>query len=351
MSHGRPSDPWIIDDGRDALSCMELVRPGLVFILVLAGCGGEGGPLAVADSELSGRLRVRVGTFNVQALGSTRSDQFDAAARIVERVDADVLCLQEVEEDEYWRLRSLARRAGYPHYFMGGVSSAMAGGLANACLSRFPIVEARSFTSRELSSDDEAFELGRDIVAIVVEPRPDVSMAVVNLHLKSGFSNADRFRREVEARRAVAAVDEAAADVAVVLGDFNEVPDGRDLGQTFTWFPRGLPRRFHLGADLRFPIRYDPFATFAEAGFLRSRPTQEDSTWKDGTRIPSSRRIDYVLFRGGRFAGDEVYEACADNGRDDGRRGGRLWKAGAPLPCGTSLEASDHRPVLLDLYI
>lgn len=353
---------------------------------VLAGCGPAGAPGAegwapacakrdgcrAAPSAEPGRKpktpaaqpaglaspqhpTVRVATFNIQTIGEPGSAQHAAAVAIVRRVDADLLCLQEVRPWERGALDALARSAGYRHVFQGRISTPMAGALTNACLSRRRVVWARSRSSDDISSDRSANETGRDIVAVRVEVGTGRYLLVIAVHLKSGFDDSDRLRRQVETLRVRDLVRQHRqrypSDALVVVGDFNETVDGRRLGWTFWRAPYGLPRSFSLGRDLRYPIRYDPFPTLRAERLIRAHPTHEDLPKTDGTRIPSGRRIDFVYYSGATLAGSEVYEACHDDGIDAPPVGHCLTKRGSPLPCGTSLRASDHRPVVVDLRL
>jgi endonuclease/exonuclease/phosphatase family metal-dependent hydrolase len=300
--------------------------------------------------------RLRVATFNVQSLEAEGSPGFDAVRDIVARIDAGVVCLEEVEDFEGKRLARLAEAAGYPHWFMGRARTAMAGGLTNACLSRYPIVEGHSLHSAAITTDPDANEIARDLVEVRVELIAGHRWAtVIAGHLKSGFQRSDQFRRQIESQRIADRVRTLRAsrpgDAIAVMGDFNEEVDGSALGWRFFARPGGLPSSYRLGSDVSFPVEYQPFETFAAAGLSLSNPTHEDTTDEVGTRIPSRRRIDFVLVSGARITADEVYESCRDDGVDAPPRGNFLRKAGAPLPCGINSTASDHRPVVVDLSI
>jgi len=311
-----------------------------------------------ADSDCApgcGTVKLRVATWNVKSIGSQDSEAFAALRAIVSRIDADILCLQEVEAWEGYRLERLARLAGYGHWFQGWISTGMAGGLVNACLSRFPFAEASSRSSDDISNDPSANETGRDIVKVGVEVRQGRSFVTVfNVHLKSGFGAANKLRRQVEAERLGQVVDQAEAlrpgEPVVAVGDFNEEIDSGALGGSITSPPADLPSTYSLGSDLAYPFVYDPFAVLSARGLDVAHPRREDS-WMDDTRIPSGRRIDFVLARGATILDGEVYDACDDDGVDADPPGGRLEKAGEPVACGLSGIASDHRPVVVELLL
>jgi endonuclease/exonuclease/phosphatase family metal-dependent hydrolase len=317
------------------------------------------GYIDCADLECADACRsdvVRFVSWNVQSLGGVSSEEFTAAVAILRRLDGDVVCLQEVESWEGSRLASLARETGYAHVFQGRVSTPMAGGLTNACLSRFPFIEARSRSSGDISSDPAANETGRDLVQVRVEVLQGRRfLTVIAAHLKSGFEDADRVRRQVEVLRLAGIVDEVAAghpgESIVAAGDFNEEVDGETLGTVFRAPPSGLPSSFVLGRDLAYPIVYDPFAPLRARDFVLAHPHIEDLPERDATRIPSGKRIDFVFHRGASARGSEVYDACADDGVDAAPAGDRLDKAGAPLACGINARAADHRPLVIDLVL
>jgi endonuclease/exonuclease/phosphatase family metal-dependent hydrolase len=310
-----------------------------------------------ADGDCAGaiacnRASVRIATFNVQTLGSVGSADYLAVLAFVRRVSPDVICFEEIESWETRRLGALARDAGYARWFQGHVTGAMAGGLTNACLSRYPFAEARSLSSDDISSDGSANETGRDFVAVRVEVVPGSRwIAVFDVHLKSGFADSDYLRRQVETIRLAQAIDQHKRahplDAVVVMGDFNEEIDEQILGSRISSPPSGLPSSYRLGSDLAYPFTYDPFAALAAAGIAFTDPTHEDST-SHATRIPSGRRIDYIGYLGLQLVGDEVFNACRDNGMDDPPAGDWLEKPGPQVPCASKEMASDHRLVFAD---
>jgi endonuclease/exonuclease/phosphatase family metal-dependent hydrolase len=278
-----------------------------------------------------------------------------AALQLINRVVPDVLCFNEIEENEDAALEAFALSAGLPFLFAGEVSTAMAGGIRNACLSRWPQVTTRSLSSSEISADPSANETGRDIVNVRVEVRPGAEyVGVFSVHLKSGFEDADYLRREVEALRLSQAVtayrEEFPQDGLVVMGDFNEEVSSSALGDTFTSAPEGMPTSWHLGSDLAYPFTYNPFAALTNIALLSTDPRQEDSNY-DATRIPSGRRIDYLLYEGLTLQADQVYNPCRDNSVDDDPPGEWVALQGSPAECSAAEAASDHRPVFADFSL
>jgi endonuclease/exonuclease/phosphatase family metal-dependent hydrolase len=326
-----------------------------------ASDSGTGGP---ADDTNTGPLPaacggrvVRVATYNVETVDAPGSVGFEALAAVLRRLDADVVCLQEVQHWETTSLFALASQAGYPDVIQAQQSPAIGGDHTNACLSRGGLALVDSYTGAELSSDAQANDVGRDILVVRVdlaegEPAP-CHVGFVALHLKAGQSPLDWFRRQIEAERVAQAVaryrDEHPDEPIVILGDLNENLDDVALGSVFTGVPEGLPPSYRVGSDIVFPLTYQPFTRFEGLGFALVPATQEDSTrdatWNDAVRL------DYVLHAGAQLRGALVYNACRDDGVDGGAAGAWLPLAGDPLPCATSDDASDHFPVVADLLL
>jgi len=173
-------------------------------------------------------------------------------------------------------------------------------------------------------------------------------VTLFSAHLKSGFDDATLLRRHVESLRAAQVVTAAAQQGGVLfMGDLNEEIT-RTPGPTFTQPPTGMPFSYRLGSDLAYPFTYDPFGVLLGAGLTAANARHEDSN-NDATRIPSGRRIDYILTRGVTVLAAEVYDPCRDNGVDDAPVGGRMEKSGSPVMCGVAEAASDHWPVMVDI--
>ena len=307
-------------------------------------------------SSCGGRA-VRVATFNIESVGAEASDSFQAAVDILQRIDADIVCLQEVVEWETTSLFALGNAAGYPDVIQGNRPPAIGGEFTNACMSRPGLSIVGSYGGAELSPGGTSNDVGRDILVVQAElaeaGEPPCRLGLITLHLKSGQKPLDWFRRQVEAQRVAQAVaiyqEQYPGDPLVILGDLNESIDDPALGSVFESIPPGLPDSYDVGTDIEFPLLYDPFATFADLGFSRVDAMQEDSardeTWADLVRL------DYVLLAGPQLEVAEVYNACRDNGVDDAPRGGWMSKAGDPLQCEVSEVASDHFPVAADLVL
>ncbi len=290
---------------------------------------------------------LRVATWNILRVGPEGSESFEALAAIVRRIDADVLCLQEVGEGEEGPLQALAESGGYGHGLLAPASGPDGSGIANACMSKTPVVDAAYLWSNWISSDDDARDLTRPFVRLRMQvPGSSRYVSVVTAHLKAGQGEVDRFRRMVESFRlgqvAQGEFSEYPNNAVVILGDLND-GDSPTPG-TFSSLPVGLPSFYELGSDITLPFDYAPSQPLLDAGLQEADARWEDSSANE-TFIPFSSRLDYVYVGGADIIASEVYEACQDDGS------GGIEKAGEPVDCGLSEVASDHRPVVVDIRI
>lgn len=316
---------------------------------------------ATDDGSTTGPPEVCVGTtlravaYNVQSVGATGSEQWNALASILRRIGPDIVCVEEVDEFDVGSLRDLAAALEWPEPIFADTSPAIGGDLRNACLGPQTITRIASWGS-ELSGDGGANDVGRDLLAVEVR-KEGCGLAVIALHAKSGQESIDLFRRQVEFVRvgqAITALHDAGHEAVVVMGDYNESLDDQVLGTTITEVPADLPRSYRLGDDITLPMTYEPFALLEAAGLQRLDPTREDST-ADGTWGVDDDwdgvRLDYVFYDRVAPQGALVYSACDDDGVDAPPDGAFLSLVGEPLPCFASTTASDHLPVVVDLAL
>lgn len=319
--------------------------------------GGEetGEPMAVCADR-----PVRVASYNVESVNAAGSASNEALRAVLTRIDADIVCVQEIADGEAVAFGELAAAVGLPHVLKAERSPAIGGELSNGCMARFPIDAVGSWGGQALSTDPTANDVGRDLLAVRMDlsARQDngapCHLGLITAHAKSGEEPVDWFRRQVEAVRLAAAVQRYRQahpqDGLVVLGDFNETLDDPAIGTRFDGAPPDLPNSYSLGADIEFPLEYQPFASVADAGLTLTSPGQEDAplrreTWRD------SLRLDYIWLGGPTWVAGEVYNGCRDDGIDEDPPGDFVVKAGAPLDCSVTEEASDHFAVLADLTL
>jgi endonuclease/exonuclease/phosphatase family metal-dependent hydrolase len=313
----------------------------------------EGGGFAFDTTDPGQRAEVRVATWNVEGLDVEGSEGWLGARDVLRRLDADVVLLNEIDAYEARDLSALADALGYPTVEVP--SSQPFGSIGNAVLSRLPVEEVRFPTSAQLSGDRGAEDQTRLPAVLVAQvPGADVELTVVGVHLKSGFEEADLFRRAVDAHRAAqAAAGGEGSDLWMVMGDFNEdlADNPQDL-PSFSALPAGLPYDYALGDDLAGDLGApeglvaNPFAPLEALGLSPLEITQRDGSLT--TRPTSNRRIDYIwLSDGTRTAGGlrgEVYTSAQESieGIADG---------GEPLSYNASNHASDHLPLLVSFTL
>jgi len=360
------SDVSLSDDdadteaGTDDSTGVEDTSSGPGSSSATGGSTSVGGVTTVApttgdEESVCDATPLRVATFNIEAVSSPGSDPFVGLAASIARIGADVVCMQEVNEGEEEWVSDLAEAAGYSVVVLANQSPAIGGDIYNACISRIPMELIASYGGSALSSDPSANDVGRDILAVRVQPEPGCYAALFTVHLKSGGDYEDLFRRQVEAERLARGVrlyrENRPADGLIVLGDFNEQLDDDDLGTSLDEVPP-LPESYELGSDIDIPLRYHPFDVLTTQGFQIAPAFQEDSA-DDGTFIGGNfnSRLDYVIYGQALFEGAEVYNACFDNGDDDDPPGGWLPKEGQPLSCFSSQIASDHLSVFADFVL
>jgi len=291
---------------------------------------------------------VRVVTWNVQGLGTAGSTEGQAERAVLARIDADVVGLNEIDEDQRSRLDSLAADLGYNTVYYP--PSNPFGGLRNAILTRLPVVDIGAPTPAQLSGDAGANDCTRRPVRVTIDV-PDAAddLTVVVNHWKSGFDLTDRFRRTLDGIRTAQAADTGTA--AVVMGDVNaELDDMPESPATWSYVPDGLPRAYRVGDDQRDALQAEGLPNSAFAALRSAGLTPIDALQLDGrpsTRPSSDRVIDYILVSETlvEHVDSEIYDST-----DEGQAAG-LPKAGEAPDRGVSDQASDHLPVFADLTL
>ncbi len=229
---------------------------------------------------------LRVVTWNLQ--GSQLRDLAGVAERI-RALDADLVCLQEVQRRQARRIRSSVGSFSVWSFKHWPVRTASEG---HALLSRAPIVRNRTFT---LSRGEPFWSWRRRIMQAFVIELDGSRVRVVNTHLGAGVGDDERSR---QARRIMSLI----RDVDIVAGDLNVHPDSGVLREF-----EGLVDAW----DRRHPSVRSPH-----------------TNWEPGARVaPPVQRLDYVLVAGGWEVIDVVIPTD--------------WERWAPL--------SDHLPVVVDL--
>ncbi len=286
---------------------------GLVALLLVLSCA----PHEADPVPLQGPVRlVRLATWNLHDLFDARDDPYDdeirtdarleadmeARARVIRELDADLLAVQEVETGAL--LQELARRTGYEQVVLLEGNDVQRG-IDVGLLSRIPLHGSRTHVAdllpRTRGAPREA-RFSRDCLEVHVAV-PGGLVLLIN-HFKSQAFGGRRSEalRLAQARR----VREIALDLAevplAVLGDLNAEPDSPSL------------------APLKQPPFLDP---------LDVLPRRDRVTWRNGRRHSA---LDYILLN----------PALAR----------RLVPGSVRILEGEAIRAaSDHRPVLLDLWL
>ena len=209
---------------------------------------------------------VRVATSNIEfGTGTIGSDKYNAIRSTLARIDADIVCFQELWPDTFGAWSNMASSLGYSNTAIGA-NAPFSGGMYLGFASRYPILGTANATS-----PPGAVELTRyPFRAVVAVPDAQRPLVLWTMHHKSSVANIDKFRRAIEARRAVQNIDAYVAANPdhieyLFVGDMNE--DVRD-SQTaqFTNQPSGAPDNYMLGSDIAFPVSYSKFPTDRYAG-------------------------------------------------------------------------------------
>jgi len=299
---------------------------------------------ALGPSDL---VPLRIATWNVESLGESGSEQYEATRRILVRIDADVVGLEEVMEAEEDALARLATELGYHVVQPRGNPF---GDAHNALLSRLPIEQSAAPSSVHLSGDPSANDVTRwPVSASVTAPWGD-RVAVTVQHCKAGFGLDDQYRRSVDAHRLGQAALRIEADHHVAMGDINDDPSDLEAfppsPARWSFAPGGLPYGYELGDDVQEildgeGLRNHAFELLGSFGLRRTDARQADG--REATR-DSGRLIDHVLITDGlEPSAAEIYDSEDEDLPD------RVNKAGDALQPPDSRQASDHFPVVVDL--
>lgn len=319
--------------------------------------------LLLAAASLAPAVEIRVATFNIGAyflnggveysLGDPGTPDHDNVRDVLDRIDADVVALQEIDTADVSGapddLDALAASLGYPYLYVASVSGAapltapLDFSLRVAFLSRYPFL-----SSTAIRSPEGAREMTRLHPVVRVDvPGTMNDPLLISAHLKSGTAAADKFRRAVEMRRLVGHLGTLGLtndDNFIILGDFNL----SSTNATYTTLPADLPASYDLGDDIVLPVSYstNPLSYFSSPGVTRLDPRQLNGS---ASTFQSGSVIDLFLVSpaiAGRPFDTEIYNSTLDTSNGAG-----LPKAGSPLAAGTSAAASDHYALFADFEL
>ncbi len=248
---------------------------------VMSGCATPG-----SRDGAGSLMTFSVATYNVENLTRLDRDrdgeaddpkpeeEIDALVRVLRRMRADVVAMQEVGGDaELADLQSRLERKGlrYPYR---DVLCAADEHRRLAVLSRFPLVARSGYTNDVFEVGGERFTVKRGIQAVEIEPRAGYRFVLMNVHLKSKRpipEGADAVR-EAEAAVARSYVSSLLLENPginlLVVGDMNDTRNSAALktllGKDSTTSPPLT--------DLRYPDRLGEYWTqYWEWGDVYSR--------------------------------------------------------------------------------
>jgi endonuclease/exonuclease/phosphatase family metal-dependent hydrolase len=240
---------------------------------------------------------VRVLTLNLWNLSGGWRDRREEIAFWLRRLEADVVCLQEVVDDGGGRnsARWLAEQTGYPGVAYGGspVEGGSGATFGNAVLSRWPIDTEATFG---LPSGDPRPE---PIDRVVVHTRTG-GVDVFCTHLTSLYDFGElRERQVLRLDHIVRSVADPAADLPpIVAGDFNAEPDSTEI-------------RFLTGST-----SLDSRSTYYQDAWRVAGGREPGNTWSNENPFAAAehepdRRIDYVFCGWRRNDGRGRITACS----------------------------------------
>lgn len=309
--------------------------------------------LEETDAEQAEPAALRVAVWNIQSIGSEGSSQYEAAVQILKRIDADIVALNEVSDDDTRAFGRLAEDLGYPNLIRGKDPKNF-GSLHNAVMSRLELTSWAVETSSRISGDASARDVTRSPIRATFTLDNGIPVTVIVTHLKAGFGNTDVFRRVVEGYRLGQVASNVGQEFVFVMGDFNEdVEDVEERPNTYIVsapdsYDPPLPFSYNLGSDVEQVlytegISSNPFQSVEDFGLTPVNARQLDG--RSFTRPASGRRLDYIFIpealddRGVR---SEVYDSEDDDGSG-------LCAEGEAPPPESSTQASDHFPVVLEI--
>lgn len=296
---------------------------------------------------------IRLGSYNIENLfdedddpritgdiddkGMTKPvEQRRAAAMAIKALDADVLCLQEIESEAALKWFRDQHLQGLGYDYVASLDAGDGRGIEQSVLSRYPIKTVKNWVGAKLDTPrpdkdsgrpdpraGEPMKFARSPLFVEVEVPGEVTgaepytLSLIVVHHKSGRNfNA---QREAEARKVVEFYHELerehpARNIAIV-GDFNATPEADSV-------------RIYTAAGL-----IDAFAG-------RSAAPGSDRTW---ITHASDRVIDYII-----VSPELLPEVVSDSAfvlATPSRAPGSDFRR-TPEPKGY---ASDHMPIAIDI--
>lgn len=323
------------------------------------GIGVSGVTANITDNDTT---TIRVATYNIlYGIDPQGSEQYNALKAVLQRLNPDVIGIEEMVPADQANLETLAAELGYTYYTYGATEGLSGTDLQNAALSKYPIV-----VSHDLLSGGGGSDFARNPLYVEVDiPNTDTNLGMWVVHHNSWAplpepDPAADFVRAVEMQRIQTDITSWTTNSLtnhrnlVILGDMNEdIDDPQSV--SFSEQPSGTyPTGFVLGSDITYPMTY---ATFPIAG-LNEVNMNRLVSYREGTEnqdtflsevnpgVDIDKQLDYI------FVDDTLNAlgAQAETYHSDNDVGGGLTKYGSPLGDGAVEASSDHIPVFADLY-
>jgi endonuclease/exonuclease/phosphatase family metal-dependent hydrolase len=162
--------------------------------------------------------RLRLATWNIhKGIGTDRLYRLDRTIEVLKSIDADVVCLQEVDEGctrsaSESQVRRLGDALKYPHAALGLNVRVGCGGYGSAILSRHPLWDVRNV---DLTVPPKKRRSG---LVARIEHGPPGGWLLANVHL--GLMHLER---KVQVRRLLdELLDDGGEGPVVIAGDWNE---------------------------------------------------------------------------------------------------------------------------------
>ncbi len=334
-------------------------------------------------------IPVRIATWNVLHGVDTDhnhltnlNDDYSAVTSIVQRVQPDIICFQELTSTDKADWLTAAATLGYPYYAIPTNGGPFSGGLLPGIWSKYPLTNVVQIKENYIDPTATMFTRW-PLHAEVQVPGALQPFHVFVVHNKSSTLDTEsRLWRALEIHRTANWITNWMANYPLdsefaIMGDWNDSIEGSvGLGQTatFAWsyytnhqpLMGNLTYTFNAGSDIPWttnsgwllPYKLYPTERLTNAGLaeVMAPHTGGTNTWTHDNNAPADTngyRLDYILFSDeivnnayGPPAG-EVYSSRGDYASG----GAGLAKYGSPLATGIAPQASDHRMVFADFNL
>lgn len=314
------------------------------------------------DSNESSSVDLRLASYNTYlGLGDDGDAKNDAIKKHINRVQPDVLILNEIDDDSRDLLSSgWAEDLGYPYvaHSIGGNSPTF----NPSIISKFPILSQREINVPEGTNEFhiKPIFIEVDISSLTTEKQ----LGIYGIHARPWCFVApcdpddpvDSFHRAVEMKRIIDDINdtkESNPDMEIIVaGDHNDGPDIYQPAQ-FDNDPGTFPGAgLTLGTDLEYPILYSPYpyrqydlASMTVADAERLDGSTSTIVVGANPALTDPVQIDFIsVSENFIINGAEVLHSETDSVEG-------LTKYNAVLSAGDSAVASDHNLIFADLSL